>query len=73
MMERKPVGITAPYRHPTPEDDEFNRIERESRIKQDYVRDIKLPTREQLVAEVAILTELVKVLSARVDELEGKQ
>lgn len=71
-MERKPVGITAPYRQPTPEDEEFNRIERESRIKQDYVRDIKLPTREQLVAEVAILTELVKVLSARVDELEGK-
>ena len=72
-MERKPVGITAPYRQPTPEDEEFNRIERESRVKQDYVRDIKLPTREQLVAEVAILTELVKVLSARVDELEGKQ
>ena len=71
-MERKPVGITAPYRPTTDEDDEFNRIERESRIKQDYVRDIKLPTREQLVAEVAILTELVKVLSARVDELEGK-
>ena len=71
-MERKPVGITAPYRQPTPEDEEFNRIERESRVKQDYVRDIKLPTREQLVAEVAILTELVKVLSARVDELEGK-
>ena len=71
-MERKPVGITAPYRQPTPEDEEFNRIERESRVKQDYVRDIKLPTREQLVAEVAILTELVKVLSSRVDELEGK-
>jgi len=72
-MERKPVGITAPYRPLTPEDDEFNRIERESRIKQESVRNIKLPTREQLVAEVAILTELVKVLSSRVDELEGKQ
>tara|TARA_R110000868_G_scaffold384451_2_gene651931 strand:+ start:137 stop:355 length:219 start_codon:yes stop_codon:yes gene_type:complete len=72
-MERKPVGVTAPYRPLTPEDEEFNRIERESRIKQESVRNIKLPTREQLVAEVAILTELVKVLSARVDELEGKQ
>jgi len=55
----------------TPEDEEFNRIERESRVKQDYVRDIKLPTREQLMAEVAVLTELVRVLSDRVTELEG--
>ena len=71
-MERKPVGVTAPYREPTPEDEEFNRIERESRIKQDYVRDIKLPTREQLIAEVAVLSELVRVLSTRVDELEKR-
>jgi len=56
----------------TPEDEEFNRIEMESRIKQDYVRDIKLPTREQLIAEVTVLTELVRVLSDRVAELEGK-
>lgn len=52
------------------EDEEFNRIEMESRIKQEYVRDIKLPTREQLMAEVTILTELVRVLSDRVNELE---
>jgi len=55
----------------TPEDEEFNRIEMESRIKQEYVRDIKIPTREQLIAEVAVLTELVRVLSDRVAELEG--
>jgi hypothetical protein len=54
----------------TPEDEEFNRIEMESRIKQDYVRDIKQPSREQLMAEVAVLTELVRVLSDRVAELE---
>jgi hypothetical protein len=30
----------------TPEDEEFNRIEMESRIKQDYVRDMKQPSRE---------------------------
>jgi hypothetical protein len=54
----------------TPEDEEFNRIEMESRIKQEYVRDIKLPTREQLMAEVTVLTELVRVLSDRVAELE---
>jgi len=56
----------------TAEDEEFNRIERESRIKQDYVRDIKIPTKEQLIAEVTVLTELVRVLSDRVRELEGK-
>jgi sensor domain CHASE-containing protein len=56
----------------TPEDEEFNRIEMESRIKQQYVRDMKIPSREQLMAEVAILTELVRVLTARITELEGK-
>lgn len=57
----------------TPEDEEFNRIEMESRIKKQYVRDIKIPTREQLIAEVTVLTELVRVLSDRVAELEGKK
>ena len=56
----------------TPEDEEFNRIEMESRIKQDYIRDMKQPSREQLMAEVTILTELVRVLTARITELEGK-
>ena len=54
----------------TEEDEEFNRIERESRIRQDYVRDIKTPSREQLTAEVAVLTEMVRVLSTRIKELE---
>jgi sensor domain CHASE-containing protein len=54
------------------EDEEFNRIEMESRIKQEYVRDMKTPSREQLMAEVTILTELVRVLTARITELEGK-
>jgi hypothetical protein len=52
------------------ENDEFNRIERESKVKQDYVRDMRLPTREQLIAEVTVLTELVRVLTDRVAELE---
>jgi hypothetical protein len=56
----------------TAEDEEFNRIEMESRIKQDYIRDMKQPSREQLMAEVTILTELVRVLTARITELEGK-
>jgi hypothetical protein len=56
----------------TEEDEEFNRIERESRIKQDYVRNIKTPSREALLAEVAVLTELVRVLSDKIAELEAK-
>ena len=58
----------------TPEErEEFNRVERESKAKQESIRGIKLPTREQLMAEVTILTEMVRVLSDRVKELEGKQ
>jgi hypothetical protein len=56
----------------TEEDEEFNRIEMESRIKQDYVRDIKKPSREALMAEVTVLTELVRVLSAKVADMEAK-
>jgi hypothetical protein len=57
----------------TEEDEEFNRIEMESRIKQEYVRDIKAPSHEQLMAEVAVLTELVRVLYGKIDKLEAKQ
>ena len=55
----------------TPEErEEFNRVERESKAKQESIRGIKRPTREQLMAEVTILTELVRVLSDRVNGLE---
>ena len=55
----------------TPEErEEFNRVERESKAKQEAIRGIKRPTREQLMAEVAVLTELVRVLSDRIAELE---
>jgi len=54
------------------EDEEFTRIEMESRIKQEYIRNMKTPTREQLMAEVTVLTEMVRVLSDKVTELEGK-
>jgi hypothetical protein len=56
----------------TPEDEEFTRVEMESRIKQEYIRNMKTPTREQLMAEITVLTELVRVLSDKVAELEGK-
>jgi len=57
----------------TPEDEEFTRVEMESRIKQEYIRNMKTPTREQLMAEITVLTEMVRVLSDKVTELEGKQ
>ena len=57
----------------TPEErEEFNRVERESKAKQESIRGTKHPTRDQLMAEVTVLTELVRVLSSRVAELEGK-
>lgn len=70
-MER-PIGISVPHRlvTSTPEEEEaFNDVERMSKIKQEILRN---PSKEaQLIAEVAILTEMVKVLSARVTELEA--
>jgi len=51
----------------TYEDEEFERIERENR---NQVAFKATPSREQLMAEVAVLTELVRVLSDRVAELE---
>ena len=52
----------------TAEDEEFERIERENSKNQ--VAFKATPSREQLMAEVVVLTELVRVLSSRVAELE---
>lgn len=70
------------------EDEEFNRVERESRIRKEAVLQAlhnenerlglykdaykEQPSRAQLIAEVTILTEMVRVLNARITELEGK-
>jgi len=71
-MTDRPIGISVPHRFvtSTPEEEEaFNDVERMSKIKQEILRN---PSKEaQLIAEVAILTEMVKVLSARVTELEA--
>lgn len=69
---RQPVGISAPYRYATAEEVEaFNDIERRSKVKQEILMH---PSKEtKLIAEVAQLTEMVRVLSARVAELETKQ
>jgi hypothetical protein len=52
----------------TYEDEEFERIERENRERSIIMK--ATPSREQLMAEVAVLIELVRVLSDRVAELE---
>ena len=38
----------------TPEDEEFNRIERESRIKQEYVRSMRKTTREEKISRPGV-------------------
>jgi len=38
----------------TPEDEEFNRIEMESRIKQEYVRAMRKTTREEKISRPGV-------------------
>jgi len=70
---RKPIGITTPHRIliETPEEREaFNQVERNSKVKQEILRN---PSKEaKLLMEVALLTDLVRELSERVRQLEGK-
>jgi len=54
----------------TAEDEEFERIERENNRNQEAFK--ATPSREHLMAEVTVLTELVRVLSDRIKELEDK-
>jgi len=50
------------------------KIELESQEEREAFELMKAqPSREQLMAEVAVLTELVRVLSDRVAQLEGKK
>ena len=73
-MTDRHIGISVPHRLVTSsteeEDEAFNDIERMSKIKQEIIRN---PSKEaQLIAEVAILTEAVRVLADRVKELESR-
>lgn len=67
----RPIGISVPHRFVTStieEEEAFNDVERMSKIKQEIIRN---PSKEsKLVLEVALLTEAVRVLAARVKELE---
>jgi len=68
---REPIGLSVPMRITMEEQEAFNEIERRSKVKQEILAN---PTKQaQLIAEVTVLTEMVRVLSARVNELEKKQ
>jgi hypothetical protein len=55
----------------TEEDEAFNEIERRSKVKQEI---LQYPSFEaQMKAEVTVLTEMVRVLSARLAELEAEK
>jgi hypothetical protein len=61
----------------TPEDEEFNRIERESRVKQEYVRDMNrkrsIDDYANAFEELAVARMLIRELTDRLTKLEGKQ
>jgi hypothetical protein len=69
-MTRKPIGLVVPIQIETLEEKEvFNAME-QSYVSKEIIRH---PSKEaKLVAEVAILSELVRILSDRVTELEAK-
>ena len=55
----------------TPEErEEFNRVERESKAKQESIRGIKRPTREQLMQELDMAQMLIRELGDRLAKLE---
>jgi hypothetical protein len=67
---RKPIGLSVPMQITMEEEEAFNEIERRSKVKQEILNN---PTKEaRLIAEVTVLTEMVRVLSDRVAELEKK-
>lgn len=67
---RKPIGLVVPIQIETPEEKEFFSAMEQSSVSKEAIRH---PSKEaKLVAEVTVLTELVRVLSDRVTELEAK-
>jgi hypothetical protein len=71
---RKPIGLSIPMHIPiqTPEEKEaFNEVEKQSKVKQMSI--MHLSNEAKLIAEVTVLTEMVRVLSDRVNQLEKKQ
>ena len=71
-MTRVPIGLSIPHRATPEEDEAFNDIERMSKIKQEYVKSMSSTSKEKLIAEVALLTNLVRDLSDKVTALENQ-
>lgn len=72
-MTRVPIGLSIPHRATPEEDEAFNDIERASKIKKEYVKSMTTLTKEQqLTAEIALLSNLVRDLSAKVTALENQ-
>ena len=70
---RKPIGLSVPMQITieTPEEKEFFSAMEHSSVRKEAIRH---PSKEaKLIAEVTVLTEMVRVLSDRVNELEKKQ
>ncbi len=69
-MIRKPIGLVVPIQIETLEEKEVFSAMEQSSVRKEAIRH---PTKEaKLIAEVALLTEVVRLLSKRVDELESK-
>jgi hypothetical protein len=68
---RKPIGLSIPMQITMEEEEAFNEIERRSKVKQEILNNLTKEAR--LIAEVTVLTEMVRVLTDRVNELEKKQ
>ena len=67
---RKPIGLVVPIQIETPEEKEVFSAMEQSSVRKEAIRH---PSKEaKLIAEVVVLSELVRVLSDRVTELEAK-
>ena len=56
----------------TYEDEEFNRIEMESRIRQEYIRAMRDKPVQDLMEELALARILIRELGDRLAKLENK-
>lgn len=56
----------------TAEDEEFNRIEMESRIRQEYIRAMRDKPVQDLMEELALARILIRELGDRLAKLENK-
>lgn len=55
----------------TPEDEEFNRIEMESRIKQEGIKTMRVPDYQTIMDELAVARMLIRELGDRLARIEA--